>query len=195
MVNLSPDNPLGNPGTLASRVSANWDKWLLHTIPWPLSISIYIASTSPTVKTARARYLALAVFIILCLYLQNDFIQDKFVDPSIIFRIDVICLISCYIGWCFGRRFVIEQLITRYVTMAQLTQGMFVFNNCSHFFGFWVMVFTCSGPGFVLAHYCPAARRLSSSSHWVHQEHWNMFTWEDTGSFAEWRLRFWENSF
>ena len=74
---------------------------------------------------------------------------------------------------------VIKQPITWYITIAQWI-----------FLHLWVIVFTCSELGFVSTHRRPATQRLASSLNWVHQQHWNLLTWEGPGSSPERQLRF-----
>ena len=79
-LNLLPANPLSNPGTLESKNSENWDTWVLHAMPWPSSISKYIASNSPTIKTVPWPANSGSLMYRMILFKTSSLIQVSFVE-------------------------------------------------------------------------------------------------------------------
>ena len=90
----------------------------------------------------------------------------------------------------FVRRRVIKQLFTWYITMAQECKICLCLITAAIFFPFLSDDFHMLRFGL-----CPASQMVASSSNWVHQQHWNLFTWEGPGSPAEGWLHFWGNPF
>ena len=70
MPNLLPDNPLSNPGTLASKSSENQDM-----MPWSSIISTYIASSSPTIKTVHELANSVSLMYRMILFKKRSLIQ------------------------------------------------------------------------------------------------------------------------
>ena len=82
-LNLLLDNPLSNPGTLESKSSANRDTWVLHAMPWPSSISTYIASSSPTIKTVPRPANSVSLMYGMILFKASSLIQVSFVESML----------------------------------------------------------------------------------------------------------------
>ena len=82
-LNLLPDNPLSNPGTLASKSPANWDTWVLYTMPCLSRISPYIASSSPTIKTMPELANSVSLMYRMILFKTSSLIQVWFVESML----------------------------------------------------------------------------------------------------------------
>ena len=92
----SHDNPLSNRETFASRCSTNQDTWVwvLHTMPWSSSISAYIASSSPIIKTVPGAINSVSLMYRMILFKTSSLIQVLFVESMLM------VLKSCHIDWC-----------------------------------------------------------------------------------------------